>query len=178
MPSKQLLTLTTLLLLGCAKTKIDSQLNPTGAEVSTSSSIRLFNFYNYNLDLTINNIPPPSYAQAITQGTQAGLNLFPSGSCLSTDNGNPFFVPNSLVAKDRLVHILISTPPLTLNSTYSGTSFSLASIDTTVGDDPLHPKDYYALATGHLLVIPRSTAAPTQPQNFKIRVINLGAPTA
>src|SRR6202012_5493580 len=123
------------------------------------------------------NIPLTSYGQAITQGTQAGLSLFPSGSWLSTDNGNPFFVPNSLVAKDRLVHILISTPPLTLNSTYSGTSFSLASIDTTVVDDPLNPKDYYALATGHLLVIPRSTAAPTQPQNFKIRVINLGAPT-
>ena len=166
-----------LLFAGCAKSKVNALLNPTGAEVATNSSVRLFNFYNYNLDITINNIPLTNYGQASAQGTQAGLGLFPSGSWLTMDNGNPFFVPNSLVAKDRKVHILISTPPLTLNSTYSASSFSLASVDTTVIDDPLHPNDYYALATGHLLVVPRSTAAPAQPQNFKVRIINLGAPT-
>jgi hypothetical protein len=161
----------------CAKSKINSLLSPTGAEVASNSSVRVFNFYNYNLDVTINNIPLTNYGQASAQGTQAGLSIFPSGSWLTMDDGNPFFVPNSLVAKDRKVHILISTPTLTLNSTYSGVSFSLASIDTTVIDDPLNPNDYYALSTGHLLVVPRSTAAPSQPQNFKIRIINLGAPT-
>lgn len=174
---KLLWTITLLMLVGCAKTKIDTLLNPTGNEVATNSSVRLFNFYNYNLDITVNNIPLTAYGQSTAQGTQAGLSLFPTGSWLSQDNGNPFFVPNSLVAKDRKVHILISTPPLTLNSTYSASSFSLASIDTTVIDDPLHPYDYYALATGHLLFVPRNTAAPAQPQDFKIRIINQGAPT-
>ena len=176
MRSKLLFTLTTLLLLGCAKTKIDSQLNPTGAEVATNSSVRLFNFYNYNLDVTVNNVPLTSYGQGVNQGTQAGLSIFPTGSWLALDNGDPFFVPNSLVAKDRKIHLQISTPPLTLSSTQGGI-LSLATIDTTVVDDPLNPYDYYALATGHLLRVPRSTAAPAQPQNFKIRVINLGAAT-
>ena len=160
----------------CAKQKINSQLNPSGNEVATNSSIRLFNFYNYNLDVTINNIPLTSYGEPLTEGTAQGLALFPAGSWQTEDNGNPFFVPNSLVAKDRTVHIKSSSQPFFIDPQVSNQTFTASAIDTILVDDPLNPKDYYALATGHLLVIPRNTEAPTQPMNVKIRVINLGAP--
>lgn len=168
---------TSLFLGSCAKAKINSELQPTGQAVSTNSSVRLFNFYGYNLDVTINNIPLTAYGQSTANGTQAGLSLFPTGTWQTEDNGNPFFVPNSLVAKDREVHVQISTQPFFAGNGNGGITVALASIDTVLVDDPLNPKDYYATATGHLLVVPRNTQAPTQPQNFKIRVINLGAAT-
>lgn len=162
--------------ISCSKNKINALLQPSGSEVASNSSIRLFNFYNYNLDVTVNNIPLTSYGQSTQNGTQAGLSLFPKGSWLTQDNGNPFFVPNSLVTKDRKVHVLISTVAGVLQG-ISGLVFNFAAIDTVLVDDPLNPKDYYALSTGHLQVVSRNTQAPVQPDHFKIRVINLGAAT-
>ena len=98
-----------LLCSACAKTKINALLQPSGAEVSTSSSIRLFNFYGLNMNITVNNVPLTSYGEGTGTETDIGLSLFPAGSWLSTDNGNPFFIPNSLIAKDRQVHVQIST---------------------------------------------------------------------
>src|ERR1700759_1916051 len=99
------LSLAALIILSCscAKTKLDTLLQPSGSEVVTNSSIRLFNFYNLNLDVTVNNIPLTNYSSTAGAGTQAGLSLFPTGAWLTTDDGNPFFVPNSLVTKDRKV---------------------------------------------------------------------------
>jgi hypothetical protein len=158
----------------CRKDKFNALLQPSGNEVASNSSIRLFNFLTFNLDITVNNIPLTSYGKGSQFGTQQGLSIFPKGYWPAMDNGNPFYVPNNLVTKDRKVHILISTVGGQLAQ---GAYYSFASIDTVLTDDPLHPNDYYASPTGHLLVISRNTEAPVQPDHFKIRVINLGAAT-
>jgi hypothetical protein len=160
----------------CAKTKLNSLLQPSGAEVNTNSSIRLFNFYNFNLNVTINNVPLTSYSEGVGNGTTIGLSLFPLGSWQTADDGNGFFVPNTLVAKNRQVHVQISTATGITIPGSGGSTITLhplASIDTVLTDDPLHPTDYYALSTGHLLVVPRNTEAPVMPDHFKIRIINL-----
>lgn len=172
-------SLAALIALGssCKKDKLNTLLQPSGTEVAANSSIRLFNFYNYSLDVTVNNIPLTTYGQAAQNGTAFGHSIFPSGSWQETDNGNPFFIPSTLVTKDRKVHLLVSTVPGTQITTNAGTfKLTIASIDTVLTDDPLNPKDYYALSTGHLLVVPRNSLAPIQPDHFKIRVINLGQP--
>ena len=161
------------LICSCKKDKVNAYLQTSGTETNTNSSIRLFNFYNFNLDMTINNIPLTTYSAPLTQGTAIGLSLFPKGYWATSTNGNPFFVPSSLVTKNRQVHVQISAVPGQLTLGVRGASTS--SIDTTLTDDPLNPSDYYVLATGHLLVIPRNTEAPILPDHFKIRVINLGA---
>lgn len=156
----------------CRKDKFNSLLQPSGSAVTSNSSIRLFNFFNFNLDVTVNNIPLTSYSSS--QGTQIGLSLFPAGAWQNLDNGNPFFVPNSLVTKDRKVHILMTA---VAGQAVQGVRYTFVPVDTVLTDDPLHPNDYYALASGHLLVVPRNTQAPVQPDHFRIRVINLGAAT-
>jgi hypothetical protein len=168
------LLLAGLLFSSCKKDKFNPLLVPTGNEVAANSSIRLFNFLNFNMDVTVNNIPLTSYSKGSQYGTAQGLSIFPTGSWMALDNGNPFFVPSSLVTKDRKVHILISEQA---GQTVSGAIFTFHNVDTTLTDDPLHPNDYYASPTGHLLVVPRNTQAPVQPDHFKIRVINLGAAT-
>jgi hypothetical protein len=158
----------------CKKDKFNALLQPSGNEVASNSSIRLFNFLTFNLDITVNNIPLTSYSKGSQYGTQQGLSIFPKGYWLALDNGNPFYVPNSLVTKDRKVHILISA---VAGQLAQGVVYSFIPIDTVLTDDPLHPNDYYASPTGHLLVVPRNTEAPVQPDHFKIRIINLGAAT-
>src|ERR1700761_2936551 len=105
-----------LLLSSCAKTKVNLLLQPSGTEVNANSSIRLFNFYNYNLNITINNVPLTTYSAGVGNGTAIGLSLFPSGTWLETDNGNPFFVPSTLIAKDRQVHVQITSSSVSINS--------------------------------------------------------------
>src|ERR1019366_2321200 len=101
-----------------------------------------------NLDATVNNIPLTSYSS--TQGTQAGLRLFPTGVWQNLDNGNPFFIPTSLVTKERKVPILITAVP---GQEVQGVRYTFVPVDTVLTDDPLHPNDYYALASGQLLVV-------------------------
>ncbi len=174
---RQFITLSLLasivLVCSCKKVKENAYLETSGTETNTNSSIRLFNFYNFNLNITINNIPLTTYSAPLTQGTAVGLSLFPLGYWASSTNGNPFFIPSSLITKTQQVHVLISIVNGQASVGLAG--FSFASIDTTLTNDPLNPKDYYVLSSGHLLVIPRNTAAPIMPDHFKIRVINLGA---
>ncbi len=128
-----------ILALSCKKTKLDTLLQPSGTLVATNSSIRLFNFYNLNLDVTVNNIPLTSYNSATQSGTQVGLGIFPTGSWVSMDDGSPFFVPNSLVTKDRKVHLQVS---LAAGQVPSGVKVSeFVPVDTVLTDDPLQLND-------------------------------------
>lgn len=156
-----------LLLSGCAKTKFTPPL-PTVPAVSSASSIRLFNFYNVNADITVNNIPLTNYGAK--QATAAGLAIFPSGTWLNQDDGAPFSIPTSLLDKEGNAHVQIQ--PAVLQTGYNTTE-ALTAIDTVLYNDPLHPKDYYLLFDGTMKILPRNSAAPSQPDHFKIRVINL-----
>ena len=163
--------------MGCKKDKFTSLLPEQAPGAAANSSIRLFNFFNYNADVTVNNIPLTLY-QSITAGsgtasgaqaTQLGLSLFPSGIWA---DGVSFTIPSTLVDKKGNVHIKIS--PAASTGVNQPPAFShITAVDTVLHDDPVHPKDYYILYSGEMKIILRNAAAPSQPQNCKVRVINL-----
>jgi hypothetical protein len=156
-----------LLLGGCAKTRFNPPL-PSVAVESSASTIRLFNFYNANADITVNNIPLTNYGSS--QATAAGLSIFPTGTWPNQDDGAPFVIPTSLLDKQGNAHIVVQPSPLQVG--YNVTQ-ALTPIDTVLNNDPLNPKDYYLLFDGSMQILPRNSAAPSQPDHFKIRIINL-----
>lgn len=157
----------------CKKDKVGNTIPLLNVENQSSSSIRLFNFSGYPSNITINNIPLTIYSNINNgQGTQLGLSLFPTGVWTAGDDGSPFFIPNSLLDKDGKAHIII-------NGGLSGS----ALIDTTIVNSVAHPQDFYltlgsaASVKGSFDIINRNNLPPTNPQNFRIRIINLGLAT-
>ncbi len=157
-----------ILFSGCAKDKFKDLLPRPATAVNGSSSIRLFNFLNVDVDISINNIPLTNFGSS--QATQIGLSLFPAGKWPNSDGGSPFTVPSSLIDKQGKAHIIIAPQPFATG--YAG-NLNFPKIDTVLQDDPAHPKDYYALFDGTLKIVARNTAAPAQPDHFKIRILNL-----
>lgn len=160
---------------GCRKEKLDGNIPLTGVQVSPAqaSSIRLFNFYNTPLDMRVNNIPLTNFSTSgSAQGNQIGLSIFPKGVWGSSDDGSPVTLPASLLDKQQQLHIVIQTRGAVL---FPGLeSMPMLRIDTTITNDPLHLKDYYVMANGHLKVIDRNVAAPSSSDRFKIRIMNFG----
>jgi hypothetical protein len=155
----------TLLFSACAKDKLQDILLQAAQVNSSASSIRLFNFYNLDADVTVNNIPLTSYSS--NQATQTGLSIFPTGVWPNNDDGSPFTIPVSLLDKQGRAHILIAPTGVVSYQAY------VKGIDTVLQNDPLNPKDYYLLFDGSMRIVPRNTAAPTQPDHFNIRILNL-----
>jgi hypothetical protein len=167
------LSLGYMLWTGCAKNKLNNTLPTQAVLTSSNSSIILYNFYGLPVDVTVNNLPLTSYAgnSSQTQGIQAnqlGVALFPNGYWA---DGAAFAIPATLLDKQGNAHIRI-TPRGSFNTSAAG-GYQAATVDTILQNTPLTPKDYYVQYTGRLAVIPHNAAAPSQPQNFKIRVINL-----
>lgn len=157
-----------ILFSGCAKDKFKDLLPQPATAVNAGSSIRLFNFVNTDADVSVNNIPLTNYGSS--QATQIGLSLFPAGKWPNSDGGSPFTIPSSLIDKQGRAHVIIA--PQVFGPGF-GNSINFPKIDTVLQDDPLHPKDYYALFDGTLKIVSRNTAAPAQPDHFKIRILNL-----
>lgn len=159
----------------CRKTKVDNTYPLTGVQVggSAGSSVRLFNFYNAQLDVKANNIPLTAFTgSGSVQGNQIGLSLFPSGVWNSGDNGSPVTMPVSLFDKSGQLHIIIKSRG---TKGYPGLgNLPLLSVDTVLNNDPLHPKDYYVMGGGYLKVIDRNIVAPSQSDHFKLRIMNFG----
>ena len=157
-----------LLLTGgsCKKNFVSDTILPPAGLPANNSSIRLFNLFSTDLDVTVNNIPLTSYsADQNASGVSQGLAIFPSGVW---PDGGAFTIPYTLVDKKGQVHISV-TPRASLSG------FPVKGADTILADDQLHPTDYYILSDGRFLAEPRSPAVPTNAYDFKIRVINLGA---
>lgn len=163
------------LLCGCVKTKLNNTIPIVDVSNKSASSIRLFNFYDIGLDVSVNNVPLTSYASTSNQvgggGTVLGLSIFPTGTWASQDDGAPFYLPSALLDKNGWAEVLTSP---TSNLSYGSAPIHM---DTTFVDDPSHPTDYYLLNDGHWRPQPRSATPPVDPTHFKIRVINLGAAT-
>lgn len=158
----------------CRKTKIDNPYPLTGVQVagSSSSSIRLFNFYNGALDVKANNVPLTAFTSSSVQGNQIGLSLFPSGAWTSGDNGSPVIMPVSLFDRNGQLHIIIQNRGLV---GFQGlANFPPLRVDTVLTNDPLHPRDYYVMGGGYLKVIDRNIVAPSQSDHFKLRIMNFG----
>jgi hypothetical protein len=156
------------LFAACAKDKFKDILPQPASAVNASSSIRLFNFLNVNADISVNNIPLTSYGSS--QATQIGLSIFPAGYWPNSDGGSPFTISSALLDKQGRAHVIIA--PQAFGSGYLNT-VNFPKIDTVLQNDPLHPNDYYALFDGTLKIVSRNTAAPAQPDHFKIRILNL-----
>lgn len=163
------------LMTACVKTKLNNTIPIVDVSNKSASSIRLFNFYDLNLDMSVNNVPLTSYAatgaQAGGGGTPLGLSLFPTGSWVSEDDGAPFSIPSTLLDKNGNAEVLASP--------VGGVAYGSVPIhmDTILTDDPLHPTDYYLLNDGHFRREPRNATPPVDPTHFKIRIVNLGAAT-
>lgn len=158
----------------CTKDKSDNKLPLADVSNKSNSSIRMFNFTNLPTDVTINNLPLTGYASAqypTGQSTQLGLSLFPTGAWTSDDGGSPFTVPNSMLDKNGSIRVQIK------NSYASSVPISRAfKVDTTIANDILHPRDYYLMGDGSIRSLDRDNVPPSNGQQFKIRVINLGQP--
>lgn len=164
------------ILSSCTKDKSDNKLPLTDVINKSNSSIRMFNFYNGQLDMTINNVPLTAYPSSSTntgspQGTQLGLSFFPSGTWESADNGSPFTVPNGLLDKTNSIHLQIRSRAPIQNITGVPRYFVL---DTVIVNDVLSPRDYYVMGDGTIHMLMRDNVAPANAQQFKLRIINLG----
>ena len=164
--------------LSCSKIKVDPDVVNNNVLTTTNSGIRLFNFTNGNLNLAVNNVqltsfdPVSSTVGPGSQGTEIGMKYFPVGVWKSGNDGTPFTVPNTLLNRKGEARILVAPAKITTTLEYTGN----VNIDTTVVDDPLHPKDYYILSKGNVVAVPRTIEVPVQPDHFKIRVVNLSSP--
>ena len=162
------------LLGGCVKTKLNNSIPIVDVSNKSASSIRLFNFYNFNLDISVNNVPLTAYTSTNRNGgggTALGLSLFPTGVWAGQDDGAPFYLPRTLFDKNGKAEVVTSS---TTNISYGSAPILM---DTTLVDDPANPMDYYLLNDGHWRPQPRNVPPPTDPTHFKIRIINLGAAT-
>lgn len=159
-----LLVLVALFTGSCKKEKISNNMPLQNVGNQSASSIRMFNFTGYPANITVNNIALTSYTSGGTSaGTAIGLSLFPTGAWTAGDDGSPFFMPNSLLDKDGKAHI-----------TMLGGLGGLPIVDTILVNNVAHPQDYYLLLNGKIKTINRNNVPPVNPQNFKIRIINLG----
>lgn len=171
-----LLLLCAMLTDGCKKENLYHTTPLLNVANSTASAIRLYNL-NAPTDVTVNNIPLTAYASTNTSGsgTALGLSIFPNGIWAPGDDGSPFSVPNSLLNKDGKAHFSILTQHAAQVSGSTGYSPQLITVDTTVLNNVTQPQDYYLMPNGHFKVVYRNNIPPTNPQNFKIRIINLGS---
>ena len=153
--------------MGCAKTVVNDTIVPEGGINSPASSIRLFNLFGFDMDVSVNNIPLTSYGT--NSGIGQGLSLFPSGVW---KYGSSFTIPTTLLDKAGNAHISLKAIGYPINNPNIP-----KPPDTTLPNNPLQPVDYYVLADGRFHSIPRSITAPPDPSSFRIRVINLGDTT-
>jgi len=172
-----LLLLIALLAGSCKKENLYGTVPLLNVADKSASAIRLYNFCGLT-DVTVNSIPLTAYASANSgtsnsSGTALGLSIFPTGIWTNGDNGSPFVVPNSLLDKDGKAHFITLTQSGIGNA--SGYAGQALIIDTTIINNATHPQDYYLMPNGHFKVVNRDNVPPTTPQNFKIRVINLGS---
>lgn len=169
-----LLLLIVLLTGGCKKENLYGSIPLLNVADKSASAIRLYNL-NAPTDVTVNSIPLTAYATVnpASSGTALGLSIFPTGIWANGDDGSPFVVPNSLLDKDGKAHFSMLTQSGVTNS--NGYDIAPVTLDTTVINNVSHPQDYYLMPNGHFKVFNRDNLPPANPQNFKIRIINLGS---
>ena len=161
-------------LAACAKVKPQPVSPLTGSQVlnSPGSSIRLFNFYNADLDVKVNNIELTAFSgDPKAAGNQLGLSIFPANVWPNNDNGSPVTLPATLLDKNQQMHLIIRPRNLTQ---FTGLGEpSVFNIDTVLTNNPLQPNDYYTMADGTLKTISRNSVSPSNPPDFKFRILNL-----
>lgn len=162
----------------CKKEKQDVFFDRKDILNSPASSIRIYNFTNGLLNVSVNNIQLTSFValedigKSAATGTELGLSFFPSGVWSSKGDGSPLTIPSTLLDKYGKARIYIVPGYDTKNTS---PIIPGLKIDTVLQHDPLHPVDYFLLSDGHFRAIPRSIEVPVAPDHFKVRILNFGA---
>ncbi len=159
----------------CKKVKNDANLPNFSSLKSANSSIRIIALTaptsttalikGFKFNLTPNFVTSPSLAIANPNDLtgQSNSPLF--------KNSSPFSIPSKLLDQGG---------EATIKFFYKGV---IGEQDITVKDDPNNPTDYYIIHDSttsigfRIYSTSRSVIAPSNPQNFKIRVINQSSPT-
>lgn len=153
--------------IGCTKTKLSAVIPQDNLLNLTNSNIRLFNISQRDQAVVVNNI-----LLAMQKGTTTeepnisaiGKQLFPDGIW---KNKTSFSIPTALLDKSGGAYLSIPT----VNS-------EVTFKDTLIKNDPVNPVDVYLLPTGKITSFPRNNTPPVNPQNFKIRIVNIGDPNS
>ncbi|RPD42129.1 hypothetical protein [Chitinophaga barathri] len=144
----------------CLKEKKDNLIEPLDVLQKSNSSIRMFNLTGGPVDVMINNIPLTSFNNS-GGATPLGLSIFPSGKWNSAENGSPFTIMNGLLDKNGKAHLVL-------------TAGTILNEDTVLQNDITQPRDYYLLPDGSMKILARQNIPPSRPENFRIRIINMG----
>lgn len=164
---------------GCTKVKQDVFFDKKDILNNPASSIRIYNFTNGPLNISVNNVQLTAFVaqedrmKDLPTFTQIVQSFFP-GTGLWYSTNTPLVIPSTFLDKNSKARIYIV--PGYDNKTRFSTLPEGLTIDTVLQHDPLHPVDYFLLSDGKFKVMPRSIEAPIAPDHFKIRILNFGAP--
>ena len=165
------------MLAACKKDKSDNvNNNNLNLIKSSNTNIRLFNFTDYDVDMTINNIPLTAYGKKdgnniLLPGTgnvtQLGLQYFPKEAWKAAEGGSPFTLPTTLLDKNGRADINLLVGGL--------------NIDTVLQNNTLQPMDYYLFRrlinnvdSFYFVTLQRESNPPAIAERFKIRILNFG----
>ncbi|MGO4291045.1 hypothetical protein [Chitinophaga sp. RAB17] len=153
--------------MGCTKTKLSAVIPQDNLLNLTNSNIRLFNISQRDQSVVVNNIVLAAPRGTTTEElniSAIGKQIFPDGIW---KNKTSFSIPTALLDKSGGAYL--SIPVVNSEVTFK---------DTLIKNDPVNPMDFYLLPTGKIVSFPRNNAPPVNPQNFKIRIVNLGDPNS
>lgn len=151
----------------CTKIKSSPAIPKDNLLTLTNSNIRLFNISQRDQSVVVNNIVLAMQKTSTTDElniSAIGKQLFPDGIW---KNRTSFSIPTVLLDKSGGAYLSIPT---------TGTEVTFK--DTLIKNDPVNPMDFYLLPTGKITSFPRNNTPPVNPQNFKIRIVNLGDPNS
>ncbi|WP_343303450.1 hypothetical protein AAHN97_17975 [Chitinophaga niabensis] len=175
---QKLLSLAMLLvMLSCKKEKVDhEQDNRAVTDAHKNSGVRLVNVGGYQ-QVIINNDTLTNY-KIIPPDPQYNQYEYPATKYFTLDGrlGRTWYVPATFIKRDGTA--LIKTENVSQQSFHRQLEFSIL-------EEYNKPMDYYLLrgtdepniidAPPSLMAIPRDVTAPSRPDHFKIRVVNMAA---
>ncbi|HVK46679.1 MAG TPA: hypothetical protein VM488_02515 [Pseudobacter sp.] len=149
--------------LGCGKSKFNQEYYEENPLTLTGSNIRLFNLSQHDLGITVNNTVLAKQKTNVNDELQVsaiGRLLFPDGIW---KNQASFTIPNALL--DKAGGAWLSLLPVSAPFRFR---------DTLLVNDPVNPQDIFLLPGGKVASFSRNNTPPSKPQNFKIRIVNIG----
>ena len=153
--------------LGCGKTKMSAGIYEENPLTLNNSNLRLFNLSQTDLGIIVNNTVLARLKTHILDEQQVsalGQLLFPEGMWKDKTS---FSIPNTLL--DKTGGAYISMQGQNGNSLFK---------DTLLMNDPVNLRDIYLLPNGKFASFNRNNTPPTNPQHFKIRIVNMGDPAS
>lgn len=160
---------------GCNKDKVSGRLQEENLLHTPGSNIRLYNLSGADMQVVINNTVLTSQFTAGIETptpTLIGRKLFPEGLWKKR---TAFTIPATLL--DKSGRAFISLPGY-FPGTQLDQAVRITFSDTSLQNNPLAPEDYYLLPAAKIVKFPRNSTQPSNPQNFKLRIVNLGATTS